>query len=424
MATDGVRQRRPEEKKVNKKPRLGLSESEAIQKASKGWITHFIVALIGVVVILLAGVVILILLPSPIEPVEIIGLPEPPEFVGPLEPNNLLSNAEQVYRNQLSGPESVVVDGEHIYTGTADGWVNHIYQGVIQKLVRFGKGPCGGYENETTCGRPLGMRMDKNGFLIVADGYYGLFKVNVATGDATTLYSSNTPVNGKKSKLVNDLDIGADGKIYFTDSSTKWQRNNFDKILFEGVANGRFLEYDPSSGETTELVDGLFFPNGVQLIKDKSAVLVAETCRARILKYDLKTKKTTVWADNLPGVPDNIRYSKATGTYWVGLAFIREKGKFSLLDSLTPYPMLRGILSKILSINGLLKMKQYLQPTSVATMAVELNENGVITKSLQDKTGEVLSSVSEVEVADGVMYFGSFHSNYIGRLYRRRVPGL
>lgn len=40
----------------------------------------------------------------------------------------------------------------------------------------------GGYENETTCGRPLGMRMDKNGFLIVADGYYGLFKVNVATG--------------------------------------------------------------------------------------------------------------------------------------------------------------------------------------------------------------------------------------------------
>lgn len=79
---------------------------------------------------------------------------------------------------------------------------------------------------------------------------------------------------------------------------------------------------------------------------------------------------------------------------------------------------------QILSINGLLQMKNYLQATSVAAMAIELNENGAIIKSLQDKTGEFLSSVSEVENADGVMYFGSFHSNYIGRLYRRRVPGL
>lgn len=50
------------------------------------------------------------------------------------------------------------------------------YQAII--LLFF----LGGAENEPTCGRPLGMRMDKDGYLIVADAYLGLFKVNVVTG--------------------------------------------------------------------------------------------------------------------------------------------------------------------------------------------------------------------------------------------------
>lgn len=33
------------------------------------------------------------------------------------------------------------------------------------------------------CGRPLGMRFDKDGYLIVADAYLGLYKINVATGN-------------------------------------------------------------------------------------------------------------------------------------------------------------------------------------------------------------------------------------------------
>jgi len=40
----------------------------------------------------------------------------------------------------------------------------------------------GGYENEPTCGRPLGMRLDADGYLIVCDTTLGLYKINVATG--------------------------------------------------------------------------------------------------------------------------------------------------------------------------------------------------------------------------------------------------
>jgi len=40
----------------------------------------------------------------------------------------------------------------------------------------------GGYENEPTCGRPLGMRLDADGYLIVCDTALGIYKINVATG--------------------------------------------------------------------------------------------------------------------------------------------------------------------------------------------------------------------------------------------------
>jgi len=47
-----------------------------------------------------------------------------------------------------------------------------------------------GYENEPTCGRPLGMRLDADGYLIVCDTALGIFKINVATGMCTALDGS------------------------------------------------------------------------------------------------------------------------------------------------------------------------------------------------------------------------------------------
>ncbi|CAG5136731.1 unnamed protein product [Candidula unifasciata] len=422
MASTKARQRNIDKQVLPKQfnaPK-GSGDDKQEVKTSRRWIPAFLIAL---VVTLVIPMMLLIVWPSPIQPVVIEGLPEPPELTGPLEPNNILTFAEQIYRDEVHGPESIVADGDHLYTGTADGWVNHIHQGVVQKIVRFGKEPCGGFHNEVTCGRPLGMRMDKIGFLIVIDAYYGLFRVNVVTGDYDALYLSSTPINGKPAKFLNDLDIGPDGKIYFTDSSTRWPRNQFGMILLEGIPNGRLLMYDPATQTTTELFSSLLFANGVQLTKDKSAVLVVETVRARILKYDLKTKEVTVWAENIPGFPDNIRYSKITGTFWVGLAWTRHRGGFSIIDYLAPLPRVRALLAKVYSFTLFQALKQYTSGTGVHTMAIELNEAGSIVGSIQDTTGAVISSVSEVEVSDGIMYFGSFHSNYIGRLYRRRVPG-
>lgn len=42
----------------------------------------------------------------------------------------------------------------------------------------------GSREEESSCGRPLGIRVGPNGTLFVADAYLGLFEVNPTTGES------------------------------------------------------------------------------------------------------------------------------------------------------------------------------------------------------------------------------------------------
>lgn len=77
-------------------------------------------------------------------------------------------------------------------------------------------------KNEHICGRPLGLRFDKNtGDLYIADAYFGLLKVGPEGGLATPIA---TEAEGIAFKFTNDLDIDEEGNIYFTDSSTHYQR--------------------------------------------------------------------------------------------------------------------------------------------------------------------------------------------------------
>ena len=77
-------------------------------------------------------------------------------------------------------------------------------------------------KNEHICGRPLGLRFDKKtGDLYIADAYFGLMKVGPEGGLATSLANE---AEGIPLRFTNDLDIDDEGNIYFTDSSTTYQR--------------------------------------------------------------------------------------------------------------------------------------------------------------------------------------------------------
>ncbi|KAL4238695.1 hypothetical protein ACF0H5_003402 [Mactra antiquata] len=360
---------------------------------------------------------ILWLLPSPINPVEF-RLPPVPKWTGALHPNLKLQKATKLFTNKLTGPESMVADGDYLYTGTADGKIVEIYKGEIRVITKLGKDPCGKFEHEPTCGRPLGMRLDKDKYLIVADAYLGLFKVNVATGDKTLLLSSSTLINGQPAKFMNDIDIGKDGTIYISDTSALWDRRHNRYSVLEGESTGRLISFNPSTNEIKELVGGIAFANGVQITRDQQSVLLVSTTRAAIYRYYIDGPKKGNFEDfnnNLPGLPDNIRKS-SLGGYWVGLAGVRKEA-FSMMDFTAPHPWIRSLLTKVFSQEIIIKLlPKY-------GMVLRLNEEGKIVESLHDPSGKIIPGVSEVEDTGSVLYLGSYNLPFLSKLYISDIKG-
>lgn len=218
-------------------------------------------------------------------------------------------------------------------------------------------------------------------------------------------------LNNRQTRFLNDLDISAAGVIYFSDSSSRHTREFNVYEFLEGGPHGTLFSYDMGTREIKVLVSGLHFANGVQLSPDESYVLVCETTRARIVRYWLKGQLEGTWdyfAMNLPGFPDNIR-RRESGGYWVGMAAIRRH-PFSLIDALAPYPQVRGALTKVLP---------YFLLRSLASqygIVVALDEFGNVLDSLQDPGGHVITSASEVAEHNGILYIGSYHSSFIGKL--------
>ena len=60
-----------------------------------------------------------------------------------------------------------------------------------------------------------------------------------------------------------------------------------------------------------------------------------------------KQGEIDVFAENLPGWPDNIRRS-GRGTYWVGMASIRRAEQLSLLDMASTRPWIRALIAKVI----------------------------------------------------------------------------
>ncbi|KAI3470146.1 hypothetical protein Pfo_026809 [Paulownia fortunei] len=205
-----------------------------------------------------------------------------------------LGNLE--FEDEIFGPESLEFDtwGRGPYAGLADGrivrWMGKDAGWETFALVshNWSKKLCAQGVDSTTkkqwkleskCGRPLGLRLDrKSGNLYIADAYYGLMVVGPQGGLASPLA---THADRKPILFANDLDIHNNGSIFFTDTSNRYNRVDHFFILLEGEATGRLLRYDPPTKTTHVVLEGLAFPNGVQLSKDQSFLLYTETTNCR-----------------------------------------------------------------------------------------------------------------------------------------------
>ncbi|KAM4692899.1 adipocyte plasma membrane-associated protein [Discoglossus pictus] len=411
---DGLRQRRPIRPQV-------ITDETVIQETENrstysGKVFRATLTLLALS-LLIPSLAAICLLESPIEP-HSLSFPTPPLMAGPLEANLKLRKAERLYEGQLVGPESLANIGDVLYTGTADGQIIKIEDGQLHTIARLGKPPCGTREYEHTCGRPLGIRVGPNGTLFVADAYQGIFEVNPVTGAVEMLVSSQIPIQGKKMAFVNDLVVTSNGrKIYFTDSSSKWQRRDYPYLVMEGTDDGRLLEYDTLTKEVKVLMGGLRFANGIQLSPAEDFLLVAETTMARVRRYyvsGLTKGGVDMFVENMPGFPDNIRLS-SSGGYWVAMSAVRQNPGFSMMDFLSDKPWLKKIIFKLFSHDTVMKfVPRY-------SLVVELGEKGSYKRSFHDPNGEVVTFISEAHEHDGYLYMGSFRSPFICKLNLQEV---
>ena len=76
---------------------------------------------------------------------------------------------------------------------------------------------------------------------------------------------------------ANDVIEASDGSLYFSVASTKFGFHNWHLDLLEAKLNGQLLKYDPSSNDTSIVIDGLYFANGVALATEQDYPVVYKT---------------------------------------------------------------------------------------------------------------------------------------------------
>lgn len=355
-----------------------------------------ILAVSGVLLALgaVASAVVVFVVPSPIDAAGW-SPPSRPELAGPLAQNDELVGAEVVAAGRIQGPEDVAFDERgRLYAGSEDGRVYRVTpgEGGSEKIEEFAD----------TGGRPLGLRFDAEGNLVVADSERGLLSVS-PDGEVTTLTDS---VGGSAITYADELDIARDGTVYFSDASTRFDRG-FPYDMLEARPHGRLLSYDPRTGETEVLADGLYFANGVALTPEEDSVLVVESFRYRITRIWIegpRAGKREVFAGNLLGIPDNL-HRAPDGTYWVAMNNVRP----ALIDRLHPRPFLKEQLAKL----GQEKLRAAADRSRYG-LVVQLDERGEVVRSLHDPGGR-LYNLSSAVPHTGYLYLGTLFGDSIGR---------
>jgi hypothetical protein len=286
---------------------------------------------------------------------------------------------------------------------------------------------------ETTCGRPLGIRIVNSSTLFVADAYFGIFRAPLdacaADGAAAQAAWLVRPTDATpRMRLFNDLAIGFDGAVFFTDSSWIHSRRAHVALLLNNDApTGRLFRKPPGEDAPLQLLASrLHFPNGVELLPPHdAAVVVSELGRMRLLRCALPAPcALTVFADALPGVVDNIRLAADGRSLLVG-AGTKMVQPFSLLYALWTQPHAGPCESEAAAaapsaqedadenaeddINSGAGETRY-------GLVLRLGLDGTPLGSLHDATGRIARISHAHEQRDGTLWLGSASNAYAARL--------
>jgi hypothetical protein len=269
--------------------------------------------------------------------------------------------------------------------------------------------------------------------LYIADDVQGLIRIDQDRN--VKLVSTAAPAGGRRIRYANDVDVGkVTGDVYFTDSTDivpppvqESEVKEGGPVLYDTLGasitdvlrarrTGRLLKYSPRTGKTVEVVDDIWFANGVTLASDESHALVCETFSARILKVPLQQadRHPVQWsASYLPGYCDGINYS------------VDGKRVYVSVPSPPPLisrvlPLLPAWLSHVLRC-FVLAVPPFLRPGPVkAGIVVVLDAaTGETLHTLTDPAGDIISMVSSITEDPRVksrLLLGTLSGNYVGVL--------
>lgn len=306
--------------------------------------------------------------------------------------NDKLRAVQRIADGSLSGPEAIAFDAQgRLYSGLEDGRV---------VSMRSDGSDCRVLGN--TGGRPLGLKVESEGSLLIADAKLGLLRLGV-DGQFKTLATS---VDGIRLGFADDLDVDARGRVLLSDGSWKFGYGKHVDDALEHGGRGRLLLVDPASGEGATLMANLQFANGVALGPDQQYVLVNESSAYRIRRFWLAGEKagsTDVFAENLPGSPDNITFN-GHDRFWVALFVPRN----AMLDALLPHPNLRMIVARL---------PRFLQPGAKAQgFILGLDLQGRVVEQYQYAGKGAFGPVTSVREHEGMLYLGSIGDRAVGRI--------
>ena len=244
-------------------------------------------------------------------------------------------------------------------------------------------------------------------------GLYAISRQGEVTQlSAETARSWTSVVDDARLRDPNDCDVAPDGRIFFTDSTTRYDAHDWALDSIESRPTGRLLCYDPQSGKTSTLLDGYRYANGVCIAHDGQSLFFAESWACRVHRYWFdgpKAGRVECVIRDMPGYPDNINRA-SDGGYWMAWLGMRTPS----FDLALRHPGMRKRMTRRLP------QDDWLFPNINTGGVVKFDETGRIREALGDLTGNAHPMVTSMREHKGFLYVGGILNNRIGRY---RIPG-
>lgn len=320
----------------------------------------------------------------------------------PYELNNRLSAADAIGLGELEGPEDVILDrDDHLYCGTRHGEIVRFFAPDYTRSEVFAH--IGGF--------PLGLAFDREGNLLSCVGAMGLYAISpdraVTKLSAETRRSFTSVVDDARLRDPNDLDIAPDGKVYFTDSTKRYEAHDWALDSIENRPTGRLLVYDPKNGTTRTLLDQYRYTNGVCMAHDNKSLFFCESWACRIHRYWLEGPKAGTAEcviRDMPGYPDNVNRA-SDGTYWMAWLGMRTPS----FDLSLRHPGMRRRMARRLP------QDEWLFPNINTGGVVKFDDRGHIIRTFGDLSGQAHPMVTSMREHKGYLFIGGILNNRVGR---------